>query len=137
VKRVEPLAGRALGSPEGDFVLAEWSDGGGGTDPPMLIAPPHLHRSDDEAWYVLEGTLAFRVDEDELEASAGSAVVVPAGAVHTWWNPRPEPARYLIVMTPRIARLVEALHAAEDRSPEAMQAVFAAHDSELSDRPRR
>lgn len=131
MRRLDPLAGQALGSPDGDFVVAEWADAGGGADPPQLIAPPHLHRSDDEAWYVLEGTLAFRVDAEELEAPAGAGVLVPAGSVHTWWNPRPEPARYLIVMTPRIARLIEAIHAALDRSPEAMQALFEAHDSEL------
>jgi mannose-6-phosphate isomerase-like protein (cupin superfamily) len=132
VKRVEPLAGQALGSPDGGFVIVEWADEGGGADPPLLIAPPHLHRSDDEAWYVLEGTLAFRVDEEELEAPTGSGVLVPAGSVHTWWNPSPEPARYLIVMTPRVARLIEAIHAQDDRSPEALRALFETYDSELA-----
>ncbi|PWU24535.1 MAG: cupin domain-containing protein [Candidatus Rokuibacteriota bacterium] len=112
-------------------MVAEWRDERGGHDPPLLIAPCHLHRSDDEAWYVLEGALAFRVDDEELEVPAGAGVLVPAGSVHTWWNPQQAPARYLIVMTARIARLVEAIHAAEDRSPEAMQTLFATYDSEL------
>jgi hypothetical protein len=39
--------------------------------------------------------------------------------------------RYLLVMTPRILELIEAIHAMEERSPAALRAMFAAHDSEL------
>jgi hypothetical protein len=34
------------------FVIADWSDSG--THPGRPIAGQHLHRSDDEAWIVLE-----------------------------------------------------------------------------------
>jgi hypothetical protein len=37
------------------YVIADWSDPG--THPGLPIAPPHLHRSDDEARFVLEGGL--------------------------------------------------------------------------------
>jgi uncharacterized cupin superfamily protein len=47
--------------------LTEVIDPGGGTDPPTFIAPLHIHDRDDEAWYVLDGSLAFRVDESEAE----------------------------------------------------------------------
>ena len=50
------LAGNVLGSVGNDFVVAEWKDAGGPPGPPRWIAPLHLHRHDDEAWYVLEGT---------------------------------------------------------------------------------
>ena len=130
MNRAEELAGRMIGSRDGDFVIAEWADEGGGSDPPLLIAPLHVHHEDDEAWYVLEGTLAFRVDDEEIEAGAGSAVVVPAGTPHAYWNPRPEGARYLLVMTPRIARLIEALHAGPGDS-ETFRRIFREHESEL------
>jgi mannose-6-phosphate isomerase-like protein (cupin superfamily) len=112
--------------------IAEWNDDGGGFDPPLLIAPPHLHHEDDESWYVLEGTLAFRLDGEEFAAPAGSAVTVPRGVVHTWWNPAPAPARYLIVMTPRIRELIETLHAFTS-SPEELKAHFRRYRSELVD----
>jgi mannose-6-phosphate isomerase-like protein (cupin superfamily) len=119
-----------IGPRDGDFVMAEWSDAGGGSDPPQLIAPLHVHHSDDEAWYVLEGTLRFRVDDEELEATAGSVVFVPRGTSHAYWNPRAQPARYLLVMTPRIASLIEALHSTSaDRL--SYEAIFREHDSEL------
>jgi mannose-6-phosphate isomerase-like protein (cupin superfamily) len=107
---VAPLSGNVLHSES--LVLVEWRDPGGGTDPPRYIAPLHVHHEDDEAWYVLEGTLAFRLGEEELEAPAGAAVLAARGTVHTYWNPRPDPARYLLAMTPRIHALIEALHAA-------------------------
>ena len=74
------LAGNVLGSDRANFVVAEWRDAGGSPKEKRLIAPRHLHRSDDEAWYVLEGTLMFEIDGDEVEARAGSAVLAPAGA---------------------------------------------------------
>jgi mannose-6-phosphate isomerase-like protein (cupin superfamily) len=58
--------------------LTEVIDPGGGTDPPSCIAPLHIHDRDDEAWYVLEGALAFRVDQSEVEVPAGGGIVVPA-----------------------------------------------------------
>jgi mannose-6-phosphate isomerase-like protein (cupin superfamily) len=128
-----PLAGRSLGSPDSSFVIAEWTDPGGSPDPPRLIAPPHVHHRDDEAWYVLEGALRFRLGEREVEAPAGSAVFAPRGTPHTFWNPRREPARYLIVMSPNTARLIEELHALPDRDAASVRAVFHRHDCEILD----
>jgi mannose-6-phosphate isomerase-like protein (cupin superfamily) len=128
-----PLAGKVLGSVEDDFVIAEWQDPGGPAGPPRLIAPRHLHRHDDEAWYVLEGTLRVQVGRDEVEAHAGSAVFVPRGTPHTYWNPVPGPLRYLLVMTSNIYRLIGEIHAMKERTPAALRAVFAKYDSELLD----
>lgn len=121
---VPPLLGTSLGGT--DFVLAEWVDEGE-TSAEWPVAPLHVHRSDDEAWYVLEGTLGFRRGEELLEAPAGSAVLVPAGLVHSFWNAGGGRARYLLVMTPRIAALIEALHAPHDDIDE----LFERFDSAL------
>ena len=130
-RRAVPLAGGVLASPGSDLVLAEWRDPGGATDPPRYVAPLHVHHRDDEAWYVLAGALRLRLGDETVEAPAGGAVLAPRGTVHTYWNPRPEPARYLLVMTARIRALIDALHALEAREPEALAAVFRDHDSEL------
>jgi len=42
------LAGHTIGEVDGAFVMAEWQDAGGPAGPPRYIAPPHLHRKDDE-----------------------------------------------------------------------------------------
>ena len=126
-----PLAGGAIGQVGADFVMAEWKDAGGPPGPPRWIAPLHLHRKDDEAWYVLEGTLCVRVGNDVVEAKAGSAVFVPRGTAHTYWNPGPGLVRYLLVMTSNVYSLIQDIHAMTERSPAALKAVFERHESEL------
>src|SRR6266436_1322174 len=127
------LSGGVIGSTNDAFVIAEWRDPGGPLGPPRLIAPPHLHRSDDEAWYVLEGTLCVRVGQEVVDARAGSAVFVPRGTPHTYWNPGPDPLRYLLVMTSNIYRMIQEIHAMHERTPSALRAVFAKYGSELLD----
>jgi len=95
----------------------------------------HLHHHDDEAWYVLEGTLRVMVGPNEVEARAGAGVFVPRGTPHTYWNPDQAPLRYLLFMTPNIYGLIQAIHAMPDRSRSALQALFAKYDSELVDSP--
>jgi mannose-6-phosphate isomerase-like protein (cupin superfamily) len=124
------LTGNVIGV-NADFVIAEWRDPGGPPGPPRLIAPLHLHHHDDEAWYILEGTLRFQIGNDEVEAHAGACVLAPRETPHTYWNPATEPTRYLLIMTSNIYRLIQAIHATQDRSPSAMQALFTKYDSEL------
>ena len=130
-KVTPPLSGNVLGSISNAFVVAEWQDAGGPAGPPRLIAPRHLHHSDDEAWYVLEGVLRVQVGKDEVEVPAGSGVLVPRGTPHTYWNPGPGRVRYLLVMTSNIFRLIQAIHAMTERTPASLQAAFRKYDSEL------
>jgi oxalate decarboxylase/phosphoglucose isomerase-like protein (cupin superfamily) len=125
-----PLAGLTVGAADGTFVLAEWADNGE-TSRERPVAPPHLHRSEDEAWYVLEGALGFRVGDEEVEVEAGGAVVVPAGTPHFYWNAGSSRARYLLVMGPRTYRLIAAIHAMAPFDPAALPELFREHDSEL------
>jgi len=119
----EPLLGNAIGSTEDSFVIVEWTAEAGD----HWIAPFHVHDHDDEAWYVLEGVLGFRLGDDQVEAPAGSAVFARRGTPHTYRNAGPGEARYLLVMTPRIARLIDEIH-----QPGAdLAAVFAANESRL------
>jgi hypothetical protein len=74
----------------------------------------HIHRSDDEAWHVLEGSLRFRLADGEIDAPAGTTVFVPAGSPHAYWET--EPSRYLIFLTPRLNCLISRLHRLTDQS---------------------
>jgi quercetin dioxygenase-like cupin family protein len=80
---------------------------------------------------VLEGRLGVRVGKDVVEADAGSAVFVPRGTPHTYWNPGTGLVRYLLVMTSNIYSLIQEIHAMKERSPAALRAVFERHESEL------
>jgi mannose-6-phosphate isomerase-like protein (cupin superfamily) len=122
-----PLAGAQLGGEDDDFVIVEWRDSG--ESEWEWIAPLHVHHADDEAWYVLEGALRFRIRDDVFEAPAGSAVLAPKGAPHAYGNAnRGRPARYLLVMTPRIDALVKALH---EPGAGDYAAIFRTYRSEL------
>jgi mannose-6-phosphate isomerase-like protein (cupin superfamily) len=130
-----PLAGNTMGSVDDAFVVAEWKDEGGPAGPPRLIAPPHVHHADDEAWYVLEGVLCVRSGDKTVEAGAGAGVFVPKGTPHTYWNPGPGRLRYLLVMTANIYRLIQEIHGMPDRSAGPLQAMFRKYNSELVDLP--
>jgi mannose-6-phosphate isomerase-like protein (cupin superfamily) len=124
------MRGKTLAPPEAGIVLAEWEAEGSVDGERLYQAPLHRH-ADDEAWYVLEGALGIRIGDEEVEIPAGGAAVVPGGIAHTYWNPRPETARYLLVMGAKTNALINAIHAAADRSPEAMSRLFERHDAEL------
>src|SRR5690349_1485194 len=95
---VTRLAQGQLGGSDSDFVVVEWSDSGEGEW--EWIAPLHVHHGDDEAWYVLEGALRFRMGDERFEAGPGDAVLAPKGVPHSYGNARRgEPVRYLLVMT--------------------------------------
>lgn len=85
------------------FDVHEWS----GSGPGYL----HVHYADDEAWHVLEGTLTFRFRDKQVKAEAGTTVFVPAGVPHDYFESQ-GPARYLIILTPRLRELISALEAA-------------------------
>ena len=126
-----PLAGSVIGSTADNFVIAEWQDPGGPPGPPRYIAPLHLHHNDDEAWYVLEGTMCVQNGDEVIEARAGTAAFVQRGTPHTYWNPGPSATRYLLIMTPNTYALIQAIHSLQDRTPESMRKLFAQYDSEL------
>ena len=109
------------------FVIVEWTDPGA-TSRERPIAGLHLHRLDDEAWYVLSGRLGFRVGVEEREVGAGESILVARGTPHSYWNAIAQPTRYLLVMTPRIHALIQALHSGERAD---FSRIFEEYDSEL------
>ena len=62
--------------------------------------PPHVHERLHDMFYVLEGTLAMRLGDDNLAVPAGTFVCVPPGVVHTFSNPGTAPVRFLNFNTP-------------------------------------
>jgi mannose-6-phosphate isomerase-like protein (cupin superfamily) len=62
--------------------------------------PPHIHHAHEEGFYVLEGELEFLVGTRTMRARAGTFVMVPVDALHTFSNPTDRPARFLNTFTP-------------------------------------
>ena len=64
----------------------------------------------------------------ELDAPAGSGVLASRGIPHTFGNFTQDPARYLLVTTPRVRQLIDDLHSGEHEDG---GALFRLHASEL------
>jgi quercetin dioxygenase-like cupin family protein len=76
--------------------------------PGEVATPLHVHREDDETFYVIEGELSFYLEDSQpIPATAGSLVHVPGGAVHAY-QVDSETARYLILTTPQHERFLRA-----------------------------
>jgi mannose-6-phosphate isomerase-like protein (cupin superfamily) len=68
---------------------------------PHAAGPPqHRHARHDEGFYVVAGAARFTVGEIAYDAPAGTLVMVPPGAPHTFANPGDEPAVMLNTFTP-------------------------------------
>jgi quercetin dioxygenase-like cupin family protein len=61
--------------------------------------PPHIHRNEDEAWYVLDGQVVFSVGGESFTAEPGAFVFGPRGVVHSLAIASPT-ARMLTIMSP-------------------------------------
>lgn len=59
--------------------------------------PLHVHRDEDELFYILEGEITLRSAESECVAAAGSFVHLPRGIAHGFANRTARPARMLVV----------------------------------------
>jgi mannose-6-phosphate isomerase-like protein (cupin superfamily) len=60
----------------------------------------HVHRDEDDAFYILDGELVFLLDDGEVPAPAGTFVLVPPGVKHTFRNPLERPTRVLNIHAP-------------------------------------
>ena|SRR5262245_34055427 len=78
----------------GTYVLAEYSTG------PGIGAPPHRHKNEDEAFFVLEGRYLLQVDAQRYEIGSGDFAFFPRGTVHAFKNISPASSRVLVLLTP-------------------------------------
>jgi quercetin dioxygenase-like cupin family protein len=63
---------------DGGFMLVEALARSGGEP------PPHTHAKEDEAYYVLEGSMEFWVGDKHLLAPVGAYVLLPKEVRHSW-----------------------------------------------------
>src|SRR5450631_236973 len=71
------------------------------TIPPHTDGPPqHRHARHDEGFYVVSGAARFTVGEQSCDAPAGTMVMIPPGAPHTFANPGDEPVVVLNTFSP-------------------------------------
>jgi quercetin dioxygenase-like cupin family protein len=68
--------------------------------PPGGGPPPHIHRREDETFYLVEGQIEFQLGDETVTAGPGDFVNVPRGTVHCFRNAGGETARMVLTFTP-------------------------------------
>jgi mannose-6-phosphate isomerase-like protein (cupin superfamily) len=106
------------------------------TLPPRTDGPPqHRHARHDEGFYVVSGRANFTVGDTTYDAPAGTLVMVPPGAPHTFANPGDEPTVLLNTFTPDLyvqyfRDLRDMIAAGQPFTPEATVEVMARYATE-------
>jgi mannose-6-phosphate isomerase-like protein (cupin superfamily) len=67
--------------------------------PPNVAAPLHVHYTEDEGFYVLEGSVAITVGDETIELTAGQHAFGPRDVPHRFVI-GPDGARMIWVLTP-------------------------------------
>lgn len=104
-----------------------------------LAAPLHRHTREDEISYVLRGEMGVEEDGTVSTVEAGEFAVKERGAWHTFWNPGPEPLRFLEFITPgtfaryfeEVAELLPAEGEPDDETRRRLAALHADYGFEL------
>lgn len=97
-------------------------------DPPGTGVPPHVHPTQDEHIYVLDGVFTLYLDGQWEKAGPGDTVLMPKGLPHAYYNKGDGDARALFWVSPagRLAQLFDRLHDLTD--PAEVVRLSARHD---------
>ncbi len=62
--------------------------------------PPHIHRREDETFYILEGEITFQIGGERRVAGPGTFVHMPIGNLHAFKNETDQPVKMLVSFAP-------------------------------------
>lgn len=110
---MEPLIVRAgegaVISPIGGdrtFIVTRGAQTGGAfalleqTVPPGHGPRRHVHRREEESFYILEGEFGFEVGDESFVAGPGTFVLGPRDIPHRFWNAGATDGRFLLIISP-------------------------------------
>jgi len=90
----EPLAFLVTGEHTKHTSMFEW------TVPPRFSTGLHVHRVQEETFYVLEGECEWQIGDQRIRATPGTYVFIPPGVPHNIANPGDKPARVIMTVSP-------------------------------------
>ena len=86
--------------------------------PPQGGPPLHVHRREDETFFVLEGEFEFSIGARAVRASPGTTLFGPRGIPHTFKNVGGKNARILVVISPPgFEKFFEEVHELSQQGP--------------------
>ena len=68
--------------------------------PPQAGPLPHVHQTEDEVYFLIEGELEVRDGDRTFTAGPGSFVFIPRGTLHAFKNVSDRPSRMVLLVTP-------------------------------------
>ena len=69
--------------------------------PPGDPGPPlHIHKNEDEAFYILKGEFSISIGDDEFRAYPGDFAFLPRGISHSFKSNSEEVGRMLVIVNP-------------------------------------
>jgi quercetin dioxygenase-like cupin family protein len=100
------------------------------TFPAGTFVPPHIHPTQDEFIYMLEGELELVMDGREMKAGPGDLVKMPMGIPHGIFNKSGETVKCLFWVAPtrRLYDLFWAIHSMTEQNPAEVVALSARHE---------
>ena len=100
------------------------------TFPPGTFVPPHIHPTQDEFIYMLEGQFELLLDGRTQYASAGDLVRMPMGIPHAIFNKSDRTVKCLFWVAPtrRLFDLFWGIHTMAEQTPAEVVALSAKHE---------
>lgn len=110
--------------------LSEQSFSWHATFPDGTFVPPHIHTTQDEFIYMLEGEFELVLDGRTAFSRAGDLVRMPKGIPHGIFNKSGRTAKCLFWVTPtrRLYDLFWGIHNLRDQDPAEVVALAAKHE---------
>ncbi|MGL5115181.1 MAG: cupin domain-containing protein [Beijerinckiaceae bacterium] len=100
------------------------------TFPADTFVPPHIHPTQDEFIYMLEGRFDLILDGREVKAGPGDLIRMPMGVPHGIFNKSGETVKCLFWVSPtrRLYDLFWAIHSMKEQTPAEVVALSARHE---------
>ncbi|MCX7328763.1 MAG: cupin domain-containing protein [Hyphomicrobiales bacterium] len=127
---LEGIAWNILGQTYVPKEVSEHSFAWHATFPADTFVPPHIHPTQDEFIYMLEGRLELMLDGREMQAGPGDLVRMPMGLPHGIFNRSGETVKCLFWVSPtrRLYDLFWAIHSMAEQNPAEVVALSARHE---------
>lgn len=127
---IDAISWNILGQTYVPKMLSEDSFSWHATFPPGTFVPPHIHPTQDEFIYMLEGRLDLVLDGQESHALPGDLIKLPRNIPHGLFNKSDAPVKCLFWVAPtgRLYDLFWAIHSMKEQNPVEVVALSARYE---------
>jgi mannose-6-phosphate isomerase-like protein (cupin superfamily) len=127
---IDGISWNILGQTYVPKMLSEDSFSWHATFPPGTFVPPHIHPTQDEFIYLLEGRLDLVLDGEESHALPGDLIRLPRNVPHGLFNKGDATVKCLFWVAPtgRLYDLFWAIHSMPEQNPAEVVALSAKYE---------